>query len=661
MTRTGRVLQAAARGLCGVLLLVGLPAGLVAAAGWPLPNHPPTGSEILVWVRHPVSVRVLIDAAACGLWLMWAVFVAAVATQTYAAVRRLPSPAGRLPTRVQALTGLMVGAVGFAPSGPAMAATSAMVVTAPADTAPHMGHRFAPAAQAPLLPAGAGLVIVNGCPHVYAVRPGDSLWHIAQDCLGGGSRWPEIWQLNKGRFWPAVSGDTRLHDPDLIFPGWTLRLPLGAHAPTHTPRATPAHPTPGGSATSGVSPATSSPAPGTAETSPAPSSRTADSDGVATAPASHTPPAGDNGEPAPATIPPAQPGAGADRTGLRLPSGSWIPWSLAGALMAALAVVGLQRRRRYRPRRLDGSAADDRAEPGPAAAVLRHVQTWWRHRPVTETVDMGPTVHAAPPTLAEAPPQPEPAIQEWEPLTPGGLGLVGPGALAAARGALVTALAAGAPTDPHARTQVVIPLDAIVTLLGADAVRLGTWPRLQVTANLDDALALLEQRLLLAARLLDEHHADDVATLRPANPAPAPVPPMLLIAATPPVGVRARTRMILGLGVGAHVSAVLLGDWEHGATVRVDPDGTCHHDERSSPAAVPERMAVLDADDAYQLLATLREAHTGEPNPTPRPDLADRANDHPDDEQVHDDEKTATAPAEADDTTADEKDHDGAR
>lgn len=51
----------------------------------------------------------------------------------------------------------------------------------------------------------------------YRVRPGDSLWAIAQDRLGAGERWPEIWRLNRGR----------VSDPGLIYPGQMLAIPSG--------------------------------------------------------------------------------------------------------------------------------------------------------------------------------------------------------------------------------------------------------------------------------------------------------------------------------------------------------------------------------------------------------------------------------------------------
>lgn len=49
----------------------------------------------------------------------------------------------------------------------------------------------------------------------YVVEPGDTLFGIAQEQLGDGNRWPEIFALNRDQ----------IGNPDLIFPGQVLRLP----------------------------------------------------------------------------------------------------------------------------------------------------------------------------------------------------------------------------------------------------------------------------------------------------------------------------------------------------------------------------------------------------------------------------------------------------
>ena len=56
----------------------------------------------------------------------------------------------------------------------------------------------------------------------------ESLWEIAQNHLGDGRRYREIFELNAGRVQPDGS---RLTIASLIRPGWILRMPRDAHGP----------------------------------------------------------------------------------------------------------------------------------------------------------------------------------------------------------------------------------------------------------------------------------------------------------------------------------------------------------------------------------------------------------------------------------------------
>ncbi len=57
------------------------------------------------------------------------------------------------------------------------------------------------------------------------VVPRDSLWKLAEDHLGDGLRWRDIWLLNQGRAFPD---GRHFGDPNLIQPGWVLVLPADA-------------------------------------------------------------------------------------------------------------------------------------------------------------------------------------------------------------------------------------------------------------------------------------------------------------------------------------------------------------------------------------------------------------------------------------------------
>ncbi len=53
----------------------------------------------------------------------------------------------------------------------------------------------------------------------YTVKPGDSMWAIAQQYLGNGNDWMKIYEANK----ELIGGQ-----PDLIHPGYVLKIPAKA-------------------------------------------------------------------------------------------------------------------------------------------------------------------------------------------------------------------------------------------------------------------------------------------------------------------------------------------------------------------------------------------------------------------------------------------------
>ncbi|HHJ15677.1 MAG TPA: LysM peptidoglycan-binding domain-containing protein [Gammaproteobacteria bacterium] len=82
---------------------------------------------------------------------------------------------------------------------------------------------------------------------LYSVKHGDTLWDIAAKHLGDPLRWPEIYDYNNRRAANTHSG-TLIADPDLIFVGQTIRLPVSNSvarpAPVTRPRAPSAKPGP---------------------------------------------------------------------------------------------------------------------------------------------------------------------------------------------------------------------------------------------------------------------------------------------------------------------------------------------------------------------------------------------------------------------------------
>ena len=643
-----------------VALLAGIPYGLLTQIGSPLPRHLPSTDQIGDVLTGPVSDALVLNVLAVALWILWAAFGVSFTVEVIAAVRGVPRPRLGPIAPLQTLAGWLVAGVtaGVLAAAPVMAVAghaapaAAVVQTAapstPASYAALNGTHHSPAAttvtvsvstvdeRGPVLAAATTNTRTPATQMpVYEVRHGDWLGVIAERYLGDFDRYHDIQRLN-----PDL-----IEDPNHIEPRWRLILPADAydrggriHAtgqlvvkPPATGNTAPgspgqpdpgaAQPSPGGSggAASPAPSATPSPAvsPST-HASPAPSA-TATPGGTATSGAAAGSPAttanAGHSDPAPHSDPPAQQQP-AHRHGVNLPGG-WISLPLAAALVAAAAMVWLRRRHRYVPTPL-GPRSDD-ADLRPLPPVVNRVRRAVReqapdllHPPASVT----PTVadyHAADaqhrPDLPPVGPSGLDLAGLGDRVPAGGLGLAGPGAEAAARSLLVATLSSGSPADPDAKGQVIIPADALTTLLGADAVQVGDIPRLEVTGTLSEALTRAEELLIERRRLLEDHDAVDLAGMRAADPYHPPMPPVLLLADTPPPELRARLTTALHLGGPLQISAVLVGDWPRGDTLTVRADG--HTSDTGGG-----RLGVLDVPTTLQLLQVLREAHTGRPPTT---------------------------------------------
>jgi DNA-binding SARP family transcriptional activator len=491
-------------------------------------------------------------------------------------------------------------------------------------------------------PTGPAATTVRRAPGVrlpvYEVARGDWMVKVAQRFLGDEDRYVDIERLNPQ--WERQ--DHRF--PDHWEPGWRVVLPADAHdagprrhaagrltvttapaPPTTTPPGRP-QPTRPAHTPSPPPPRSPSTAP-SASASPAPSTSLSPSPGevvpqpttpASPAPSSASPSAGHSGSsPSSSNEPPANAPDTHDGHGVDLPGG-WVALPLAAAVVAAATTVWRRRRHRYLPRPVRGEPLDD-----PDLQPLPSVVTRLRHAVREQTPELLRPPTPASPTVADyrtADAGHRPQLPPVGPsgldlagladrVPPGGLGLVGPGAEAAARGLLVATLSAGTPADPDAKGQLIIPADALTTLLGADAVHVGDILRLTVTASLSEALTHTEELLIQRRRLLEDSDVPDLPAMRAADPYHPPMPPVLLLAETPPAELRARLTTTLHLGGPLQITAVLLGDWPRGNTLTVADDG------RTVNTGSP-RLSILDVPTTLHLLHTLREAHTGEPTAT---------------------------------------------
>ncbi|MCF4120405.1 LysM peptidoglycan-binding domain-containing protein [Antribacter sp. KLBMP9083] len=75
----------------------------------------------------------------------------------------------------------------------------------------------------------------------HTVVPGDTLWEIAEDELGDGTKYPELYEASKDTVQP---GGAHLSDPDLILPGWNITVPGATPTAAQTSAPAPEAPAP---------------------------------------------------------------------------------------------------------------------------------------------------------------------------------------------------------------------------------------------------------------------------------------------------------------------------------------------------------------------------------------------------------------------------------
>jgi hypothetical protein len=218
-------------GLLAVLALAGLiggvPYALVRYFGSPIPD----GGFSLSMLTQDVGLSSVLDMLSIVVWLAWLQLVACVLVELVAGIRRVGVPA-RVPfaSGPQALAHRLVTA--------ALLLFAATAVVAPAVQAltPAVQHQHSAvvAQHAPetekVEQAREVLAPVQKTKKIYVVQPPhgrhhESLWEIAEKCLGDGRRYKEIYQLNQHREQPD---GTRLRMADLIRVGWVLDMPKDA-------------------------------------------------------------------------------------------------------------------------------------------------------------------------------------------------------------------------------------------------------------------------------------------------------------------------------------------------------------------------------------------------------------------------------------------------
>ncbi|MCW2903585.1 MAG: hypothetical protein JWO67_5850 [Streptosporangiaceae bacterium] len=241
-------------------LVAGVPFALLTFFGSPVPEQWPTLNTLTQRLGPSSLITILVVLV----WLAWIQLSLCVIVEVYAGVRGVGVPA-RVPlaggTQSMVHRLVVTALLLFTATTAIMPAFSGRDLHAarPVQTQSQELHRIpaVPEAGTPAEPAESVQsppVQKSKATKIYHVHPPhgrhhESLWEIADKCLGDGRRYPEIYALNKGREQPDGS---RLTIASLIRPGWILEMPddavgaevvpvhdLGEHRPHGTPKPAP--------------------------------------------------------------------------------------------------------------------------------------------------------------------------------------------------------------------------------------------------------------------------------------------------------------------------------------------------------------------------------------------------------------------------------------
>lgn len=618
--RVGSPAADAAKGLTALAatvgLVVGVPAGLWAAVGWPLPATVPQWSDITRALSDTyVPDEFLLNALAVVCWVAWAQLTVALVVETLAALRRRPAHRVPLAGPLQTLAAHLVAAVLLlaALAGPrdAIAAPPlAAVELVAVDPAPTL--LIAPVTSPiPVPPAAGDTEMSEGAEEAaplptYTVQRFDDLWSIAERHLADPYRWTEIWDLNRGR----VLDGTTFRDPDLIQPSWTLDLPRDAIGLAPPPVAEPPVPEPPATETA-------EPSPGHAD-GPREDHDRGDRNAADTGLPSPTDAPSTASAPTPsltASPAPTDPStnAGNDRErrdsegndapddppGAEVPTEALIALTLAAGIATSLAAARLHQRRRRLP-----------AAPAPG---IRHTEPL-ASEPVRRLQRAHVAMHATHDDDTAAGGQDEAdgsaadGRMSLDPFDVGAIALTGPDD--AARSILVNVLAA----PRHGRTDVLLTRAVAQRLLPHTS----PFPGLDIVDGLDVALTRLEIDLIGRTRLLDATGAADFAALIREHPE-EPASLLLFVTDAPDPALQPRLSAVLSLGQRLGISALVLGPYPDLPSIAIADDGRVPSIDPAG--AVPDLLGApltaLSVNDATQLLHVTAAGRGDDPSAAP--------------------------------------------
>lgn len=208
-------------------IVLGLPALFLAFSASPIPDHVPTLDGIKNALMAPDDGTLVLGLFKVIGWVAWAFMALSLVVEAIARFRKVQAP--RLPGlgQPQAAARGLIGLAALLFIAAPIAAQTATITTAAAAPVT-VGHVNAGAADQ--APAQQDVKVETKQERQrktvdHAVKPGESLWSIAEDHFGDGARYKELVELNR---------DLLGAQPSFLEPGWVLKLPaVNGGAPAH--------------------------------------------------------------------------------------------------------------------------------------------------------------------------------------------------------------------------------------------------------------------------------------------------------------------------------------------------------------------------------------------------------------------------------------------
>ncbi|MDP2773292.1 MAG: LysM peptidoglycan-binding domain-containing protein [Nocardioides sp.] len=208
-------------------IVLGLPALFLAINASPIPDHVPTLDGIKNALMAPDDGTLVLGLFKVIGWVAWAFMALSLVVEAIARLRKVQAP--RLPGlgRPQAAARGLIGLAALLFIAAPIAAQPATITSAAAAPVT-VGHVNAGAADQAPAQQDVKVETKQERQHKtvdHAVKPGESLWSIAEDHFGDGARYKELVELNR---------DLLGAQPSFLEPGWVLKLPaVNGGAPAH--------------------------------------------------------------------------------------------------------------------------------------------------------------------------------------------------------------------------------------------------------------------------------------------------------------------------------------------------------------------------------------------------------------------------------------------